>query len=196
MFRYFPQWGARLYPCSRAQHLLGVSWPGSMYTSPPCVVPRMYMRLPISRPHKSSQLLAALSLSLPGLQAVVIRAISKLPAASYLHKAAVAILSFPVVRPLGSSSDQETADRILIRAPPRTPPVPALATLYITTASCSPSPGGLNPTASSTAVATQHQHQGSPPQSHMTMPAQRPSQLPPCPGPPPSRPLPPLPKRG
>ncbi|KAG8351142.1 hypothetical protein FVEN_g13050 [Fusarium venenatum] len=27
------------------------------------------------------------------------------------------------------------------------------------------------------------------------MPAQRPSQLPPCPGPPPSRPLPPLPKR-
>lgn len=29
-----------------------------------------------------------------------------------------------------------------------------------------------------------------------TMPQQRPSQLPPCPGPPPSRPLPPLPKRG
>ncbi|KAK6072237.1 hypothetical protein SCUP234_09271 [Seiridium cupressi] len=29
-----------------------------------------------------------------------------------------------------------------------------------------------------------------------TMPSQRPSQLPPCPGPPPSRPLPPLPKRG
>ncbi|KAI1638968.1 hypothetical protein F4809DRAFT_639052 [Biscogniauxia mediterranea] len=28
------------------------------------------------------------------------------------------------------------------------------------------------------------------------MPAQRPSQLPPCPGPPPSRPLPPLPKSG
>jgi hypothetical protein len=28
------------------------------------------------------------------------------------------------------------------------------------------------------------------------MPAQRPSHLPPCPGPPPSRPLPPLPKRG
>jgi len=28
------------------------------------------------------------------------------------------------------------------------------------------------------------------------MPSQRPSQLPPCPGPPPSRPLPPLPKRG
>ncbi|KAJ0133772.1 Enolase [Fusarium oxysporum f. sp. albedinis] len=33
---------------------------------------------------------------------------------------------------------------------------------------------------------------------HITtnMPAQRPSQLPPCPGPPPSRPLPPLPKQG
>ncbi|KAJ0130060.1 putative AC9 transposase [Fusarium oxysporum f. sp. albedinis] len=28
----------------------------------------------------------------------------------------------------------------------------------------------------------------------VNMPAQRPSQLPPCPGPPPSRPLPPLPK--
>ncbi|EGU78377.1 uncharacterized protein FRV6_03332 [Fusarium oxysporum] len=28
------------------------------------------------------------------------------------------------------------------------------------------------------------------------MPAQRPSQLPPCPGPPPNRPLPALPKRG
>ncbi|KAF0317072.1 hypothetical protein GQ607_015732 [Colletotrichum asianum] len=28
------------------------------------------------------------------------------------------------------------------------------------------------------------------------MPAQRPSQLPPCPGPPPQRPLPPLPTRG
>ncbi|KAJ0118977.1 Uncharacterized protein HZ326_31841, partial [Fusarium oxysporum f. sp. albedinis] len=30
----------------------------------------------------------------------------------------------------------------------------------------------------------------------INMPAQRPSQLPPCPGPPPSRPLPPLPKKG
>lgn len=30
--------------------------------------------------------------------------------------------------------------------------------------------------------------------THITMPAQRPSHLPPCPGPPPSRPLPPLPK--
>jgi hypothetical protein len=30
----------------------------------------------------------------------------------------------------------------------------------------------------------------------INMPAQRPSQLPPCPGPPPSRPLPPLPKQG
>ncbi|KAK7460147.1 hypothetical protein Landi51_00396 [Colletotrichum acutatum] len=30
----------------------------------------------------------------------------------------------------------------------------------------------------------------------ITMPAQRPSQLPPCPGPPPQRPLPPLPTRG
>jgi len=145
----------------------------------------MYMRHPSSKPHILATAYSPVP-SLPGLCVVVIRAILKLSVAGYLHKAAVAVFSFPVARPQGTHHQtSRRPNHFQVQHQLQPPQSFKYNYLLLTHRSAS----------------AQQQHQvlfttQRHLQPHINMPAQRPSQLPPCPGPPPSRPLPPLPKRG